>query len=144
MLTGREKAKSCFKLCVQLILCCVTLIAILSAGIISKGSICFIISSMSRDRTVSNDSDSLYQHAERFASWSIFFSFEVSELFGFLQSLHAVGLHGVLITNCLYLIPVLFNFLSRKPDKPKRVAKMTMDGFAFLSQLTGCLHWTLI
>lgn len=171
---------------------------------------CFICAKNARTRfdvwliCIRSNLDSLYQHAERFASWSSFFSFEVSELFSFLQSLHvclfrrgcwkpprfadfmtvflfettqAIGMallfgsvctclsvrspdkrrrastnfrliiqavHGVLITNCLYSIPVLFNVLSRKPDKPKRVAKMTMEGFAFLAQLNGCLHWTLI
>lgn len=50
----------------------------------------------------------------------------------------------MLITNCLYLVPALFNFLSRKPDDQKRVAKMTVDGIAFLAQLSGCLHWIFI
>lgn len=53
-------------------------------------------------------------------------------------------LHGILITNCLYLVPALFNFLSRKPDELKRAAKMAIDAFAFFAQLSGCLHWTFI
>lgn len=53
-------------------------------------------------------------------------------------------LHGILITNCLYLVPALFNFLSRKPDEPKRAAKIATDAFAFFAQLSGCLHWTFI
>ncbi|XP_057376079.1 chitin synthase chs-2-like [Daphnia carinata] len=52
--------------------------------------------------------------------------------------------HGIVVTNCIYLVPALFNLLSRKPDEPKPLAKMTLDGIAFLAQLSGCLHWIFI
>ncbi|XP_057376080.1 chitin synthase chs-2-like [Daphnia carinata] len=192
MLIGREKAKFCFKLCFKLIVCCVTFVEILSAGIVSKGAIFFMISSMSRELTEQSSDgqhygSDTYQHVERFACWmwSLFFSFAVPELFSFLHSLHvclfrwdywkrrrfadfmtvflfetaqAIGMallfgsvfanlsvvHGIMITNCFYLVPALFSFLSRQRDEPKRVAKMTMDGFAFFAQLSGCLHLTFI
>ncbi|KAI9554330.1 hypothetical protein GHT06_019602 [Daphnia sinensis] len=191
MFIGREKAKFCFKLCFKLTVCCVIFVGNLSAGIISKGAIFFMISSMSRELTEQSPDgryySDIYQYVERFSywMWSLFFSFAVPELLSFLQSLHvclfhqgcwkrprladfmtvflfetaqAIGMallfgfvftglsvvHCVIITNCLYLIPALFKFLSRKPDEPKRVVKMTMDGFAFLAQLSGCLHWTFI
>ncbi|XP_032785586.2 chitin synthase chs-2 [Daphnia magna] len=192
MLHTKEKADSYFKICSKLIACCVTFIAILSTGIVSKGAIFFMISSMSNEWTQPSSGERVqdpdpYKHVVRFACWmwSLFFSFAVPELFGFLQSLHicvsrrgcwtrprfvdftivflfetaqAIGmalllgsvftglsvLHGILITNCLYLVPALFNFLSRKPDEPKRAAKMATDAFAFFAQLSGCLHWTFI
>ncbi|KAI9554332.1 hypothetical protein GHT06_019604 [Daphnia sinensis] len=190
MLTVNEKAHSCFKICSKLIACCVTFIAVLSTGIVSKGAIFFMISSMSNEwtdlggRRQDRDTD---QHVERFTCWmwSLFFCFAVPELFSFLQSLHiclsrrdlwkrprfgdftivflfesaqAFGMallfgsvlpcisviHGIMIINCLYVVPAIFNFLSREHEEPKRVAKMTADGFAFLAQLSGCLHWTFI
>lgn len=50
-------------------------------------------------------------------------------------------MHGVLISNCVHLLPAAFNFLSRKADRP---FKRLMDAFSFLGQLSGCLHWILI
>ncbi|XP_057374919.1 chitin synthase chs-2-like [Daphnia carinata] len=95
MLTVNEKVNSYFKNCSKLTACCVTFIAILSTGIVSKGAMFFIISSMSNEwmefslgeRREDHDH---FRHVERFACWmwALFFSFAVPELFSFLQSLH--------------------------------------------------------
>ncbi|KAI9554333.1 hypothetical protein GHT06_019605 [Daphnia sinensis] len=180
------------RLCGKLIACCVAFIVVLSTGLASKAAIFFMTSSMGQElKELYPGGRHRYantiQHVERFACWmwSLFFSFAVPELFGFLQSLHiclsrrdcwtrprfvdftivllfetahALGMallfgsvlpclsvvHGILITNCLYLVPALFNFLSRKPDDQRRGAKMTVDGLAFLAQLSGCLHLVFI
>ncbi len=49
--------------------------------------------------------------------------------------------HGVLITNCVYLLPAILNLLDRQPDKP--ILRL-MDALSFLAQLSGCLHWIFI
>ncbi|EFX80551.1 hypothetical protein DAPPUDRAFT_51536 [Daphnia pulex] len=49
--------------------------------------------------------------------------------------------HGVLITNCVYLVPAILSFLAREPTKP---IMRLMDALSFLTQLSGCLHWIFI
>ncbi|KAF0297192.1 Chitin synthase chs-2 [Amphibalanus amphitrite] len=75
-----------------------------------------------------------------------------------LESLHTVGVailvyaalpeldsvRALMLTNCVCLVPGLLGMISRHPEEPHRVLKLSMDAVALLLQVTGCIVWPVI
>ncbi|KAK2724897.1 hypothetical protein QYM36_001381, partial [Artemia franciscana] len=84
-----------------------------------------------------------------FSDFVIVWMFESFHIIGIGLLMFAVLPHldvvqGAMITNCVCLVPGVLGMLSRSRKESKRSAKILVDIFSILAQLTGLLLWPII